>query len=365
MDATLSRSGSSLSVREEGEANAAEYEEGAADGRISAQLERQTTDTSVQQQNEAPQESFANWDPVNPVEVDWGDDEEVPPAAPPTEAPYDEQTAEPERQASPEQAGVKCIALYAYTSQNPDELSFMENEELELLGEGDGDGWVSARNYKGEVSVVWSAPQLQEGGKCCPVCTRNCKGEVGFIPQNYIEVEEGAALPPPPTDDVAAPAAAPTLTQNISFSSVDYDVQTTEDQDYVSDEGPPPPSDLPPEMPPPDMPPPPLPPTSIAITNGVEPKPPALSKIEHPNDGGDYCVALYDYEATCAEELTFEEGEVIKVLARAVHDVDDGWWMGELRGQQGLFPSLVVEECGMDGEPLTPEVRSSVVDLVA
>ncbi|KAF2353185.1 SH3 domain [Trinorchestia longiramus] len=157
MDATLSRSGSSLSVREEGEANAAEYEEGAADGRISAQLERQTTDTSVQQQNEAPQESFANWDPVNPVEVDWGDDEEVPPAAPPTEAPYDEQTAEPERQASPEQAGVKCIALYAYTSQNPDELSFMENEELELLGEGDGDGWVSARNYKGEVSVVWSA----------------------------------------------------------------------------------------------------------------------------------------------------------------------------------------------------------------
>ena len=70
----------------------------------------------------------------------------------------------------------------------------------------------------------------------------------------------------------------------------------------------------------------------------------------------DYCVALYDYEATCHEELTFEEGEVIRIVARSVHDVDDGWWMGEIRGQQGLFPSLVVEECGSDGEPLTPDV---------
>ena len=70
----------------------------------------------------------------------------------------------------------------------------------------------------------------------------------------------------------------------------------------------------------------------------------------------DYCVALYDYEATCHEELTFEEGEIIHILARAVHDVDDGWWMGEIRGQKGLFPSLVVEECGQDGEPLSSDV---------
>lgn len=72
----------------------------------------------------------------------------------------------------------------------------------------------------------------------------------------------------------------------------------------------------------------------------------------------EYCVALYDYEETCHEELTFEEGELIKIIARSVHDVDDGWWMGEMsNGQQGLFPSLVVEECGSNGEPLTPDVR--------
>ena len=27
-------------------------------------------------------------------------------------------------------------------------------EELELLGEGDDEGWVRARNYKGEVTII-------------------------------------------------------------------------------------------------------------------------------------------------------------------------------------------------------------------
>ena len=74
--------------------------------------------------------------------------------------------------------------------------------------------------------------------------------------------------------------------------------------------------------------------------------------------GGDiYCIALYDYEATCPEELSFYEGDVIKVLRKVVHDdVDDGWWEGQKEDEVGLFPSLVVEECRENGEPLTPEV---------
>lgn len=43
-------------------------------------------------------------------------------------------------------------------------------------------------------------------------------------------------------------------------------------------------------------------------------------------------------------------------MRKEPHDVDDGWWEGELRGQQGLFPSLVVEPCGPDGAPFTPSV---------
>lgn len=70
-----------------------------------------------------------------------------------------------------------------------------------------------------------------------------------------------------------------------------------------------------------------------------------------------YCIALYDYDTTCDEELSFLEGDIVKVLRKEPHDVDDGWWEGELRGQRGLFPSLIVEPCAADGSPLTPQVK--------
>lgn len=47
-------------------------------------------------------------------------------------------------------------------ARNPDELSIIESEQLEVIGEGDGDGWLRARNYR---------------------------GEEGFVPHNYLDVE--------------------------------------------------------------------------------------------------------------------------------------------------------------------------------
>jgi len=69
---------------------------------------------------------------------------------------------------------------------NPDELSIVENEHLELIGDGDESGWVRAKNYK---------------------------GEEGYIPQNYVEVEGNQSSSGFP------------LQPQISFSSVDYHVQ--------------------------------------------------------------------------------------------------------------------------------------------
>ena len=74
-----------------------------------------------------------------------------------------------------------------------------------------------------------------------------------------------------------------------------------------------------------------------------------------------YCRAAYDYEATSEEELSFFEGDILVILRRTgIHDddVDDGWWEGQLLpdGPKGVFPSLVVEECGPHGEELTPKV---------
>ncbi|VEN57036.1 unnamed protein product [Callosobruchus maculatus] len=63
---------------------------------------------------------------------------------------------------------------------------------------------------------------------------------------------------------------------------------------------------------------------------------------------------MYDYDGEGGDdELTFEEGQVIRILSRQAHSVDDGWWRGELEdGKVGNFPSLVVEECNESGELL-------------
>lgn len=52
--------------------------------------------------------------------------------------------------------------MYSYNAQNPDELTIVENEQLEVVGDGDGDGWLRARNYR---------------------------GEEGYVPHNYLDVE--------------------------------------------------------------------------------------------------------------------------------------------------------------------------------
>jgi hypothetical protein len=59
---------------------------------------------------------------------------------------------------------------------------------------------------------------------------------------------------------------------------------------------------------------------------------------------------LYDYEACPGEELSFITGTLIRILRKDENGVDDGFWEGELNGKVGVFPSLVVEEMGVNGE---------------
>ncbi|XP_012542365.1 protein nervous wreck isoform X1 [Monomorium pharaonis] len=235
-------------------------------------------DALLEQEKQRMEQLTAGWD--DPTAVDW--DNEL----------KDEQDMTHETPEMPSNQPIyKCTALYSYTAQNPDELSIVESEQLDVVGEGDGDGWLRARNYR---------------------------GEEGFVPQNYLDVERE------PETTTGLTSQGPGLVQQISFSSVDY---TIDDHDAVD-----PDANLQSAAP------------EAVIQNH-------LGVIETEQ----FCIALYDYDATCDEELSFLEGDILKVLKKEPHDVDDGWWEGELRGQQGLFPSLVVEPCGPDGCPLTPQ----------
>ncbi|KAJ5069604.1 unconventional myosin-ie [Anaeramoeba ignava] len=50
--------------------------------------------------------------------------------------------------------------------------------------------------------------------------------------------------------------------------------------------------------------------------------------------------ALFTYEATSSDELTFSKGDIIILIKKD----DSGWWHGEINGQKGTFPYNYVEQ---------------------
>jgi len=61
--------------------------------------------------------------------------------------------------------------------------------------------------------------------------------------------------------------------------------------------------------------------------------------------------ARLDYEAKSSDELSFQAGSDIVVL----NEVLDSWWMGELSGLRGLFPTTHVEVIDMPSPSLPPK----------
>eukprot|EP00049_Salpingoeca_infusionum_P014023 m.261112 g.261112 ORF g.261112 m.261112 type:complete len:588 (-) comp15575_c0_seq2:491-2254(-) len=58
--------------------------------------------------------------------------------------------------------------------------------------------------------------------------------------------------------------------------------------------------------------------------------------------------ALYDFQGNQQDgELSFSAGDEITVLSK---DVGEGWWQGEVKGQQGLFPESYVDLGGASEE---------------
>lgn len=130
-------------------------------------------------------------------------------------------------------------------------------------------------------------------------------------------------------DTAVDPNSSSQLQTQISFSSVDYTVDNDEQDGYQD------------SVQSPDQ---------VSVIS---------APMKKPDRTQIYCIALYDYDATAEDELTFEEGQIMKIVNKSAHGVDDGWWEGELDGKMGNFPSLVVEECDENGEPLTePEDES-------
>jgi len=50
---------------------------------------------------------------------------------------------------------------------------------------------------------------------------------------------------------------------------------------------------------------------------------------------GEVCEAIYWYEASSPDELSFQTGDKVTILDRGT---DDGWYLGQLGAEKGLLP---------------------------
>ena len=64
--------------------------------------------------------------------------------------------------------------------------------------------------------------------------------------------------------------------------------------------------------------------------------------------------ALYDYDATEANELSMREGDILTLLEKD----ESGWWRGRsAEGNEGVFPSNFVEVIGGESGKYYKEKR--------
>ena len=77
--------------------------------------------------------------------------------------------------------------------------------------------------------------------------------------------------------------------------------------------------------------------SSIASIAAGKKKPPPPPPKKRPSEQGVWVAALYDFPGQGEGDLSFREGDRIKVVKKT--DSLDDWWEGELRGVRGSFPA--------------------------
>lgn len=77
--------------------------------------------------------------------------------------------------------------------------------------------------------------------------------------------------------------------------------------------------------------------SSIASVAAGKKKPPPPPPKRIPSTQGFFVTALYDFTGEGEGDLSFKEGDRIKVVKKT--GSTDDWWDGELKGSQGSFPA--------------------------
>ncbi|KAM6911126.1 F-BAR and double SH3 domains protein 2-like isoform 2-T2 [Lycodopsis pacificus] len=155
-----------------------------------------------------------------------------------------------------------CKVLYSYKASQPDELTIEEQEMLEVIDDGDMEDWVKARNRG---------------------------GQVGYVPEKYLQLPSSNSL----------------LSMLQALAALDA--------------------------------------RSHSSSNSTEPETELATGSVNGDSSVSFAKALYDYAGQTEDELSFPEGAIIRILSRETHE-DDGFWEGEFNGVVGVFPAVLVED---------------------
>ncbi|XP_041657938.1 F-BAR and double SH3 domains protein 2-like [Cheilinus undulatus] len=155
-----------------------------------------------------------------------------------------------------------CKVLYSYKASQPDELTIEEQEILEVIDDGDMEDWVKARNRS---------------------------GQVGYVPEKYLQLPSSNSL----------------LSMLQALAALDA--------------------------------------RSHSSSNSTEPETEIPTGSVNGDSSVSFAKALYDYAGQTDDELSFPEGAIIRILSRETHE-DDGFWEGEFNGIVGVFPAVLVED---------------------
>ncbi|KAM3931418.1 CD2-associated protein isoform 2-T2 [Leptodactylus fuscus] len=217
----------------------------------------------------------------------------------------------------------QCKVLFEYIPQNEDELELRVGDILDITEEVE-EGW-------------WSG-------------TSN--GRSGLFPSNFVKEvelsddgefqessEDPAELAAPTMASPASPILSPAVNTEVPPLSVAQPKKVMgvgfgdifkEGSVRLRTRPPNPESDVKkPDKPSPT----PTPPIKVARTISSDlPRTETDSKPK----AKETCRALYNYDASNDDELSFKEGDVIHLLSKDTGD--PGWWRGELNGKEGVFP---------------------------
>nr|XP_040568675.1 LOW QUALITY PROTEIN: protein nervous wreck-like [Lepeophtheirus salmonis] len=248
-----------------------------------------------------------------------------------------------------------AVVLYDFGGQAADELTVREQEIIQILySESDEEGWVMAQNSQGQKGYV---PQNYLEINDAPTengVRQEEKQDAVPVKHEFIDPNPLQQVPDAPTNESyeysqkETPVSIFSTNDTQPYNKVSDMPDQSEDEsseDTTSSDGPP--SELPP--------------LHHCLNLALIRKPQGHPQWQSVSGVVEYCKALYDYEATGSDEITFIEGQIIRILNKDPNGINDGWWLGEPydgNGKSGLFPSIVVEECLENGESAEESAES-------